>query len=77
MWQFMAAFVTKVVPANCIDLVTKGQFRSKVNNPLKYNWCCSTYLSHSKLGHWNAPFMLITMGQIPALYLIASPRYLA
>ena len=27
--------------------------------------------------HWNAPFMLITMVQIPASYLIPSPRYLA
>ena len=27
--------------------------------------------------HMNAPFMLITMVQIPASYLIPSPRYLA
>jgi len=27
--------------------------------------------------HLNAPFMLITMVQIPAPYLIPSPRYLA
>ena len=27
--------------------------------------------------HWKAPFMLITVVQIPASYLIPSPRYLA
>ena len=27
--------------------------------------------------HWNAPFMLITTVQIPASYLLPSPRYLA
>ena len=26
--------------------------------------------------HWNAPFMLITMVQIPLSYLVPSPRYL-
>ena len=39
-------------------------FGSKFN--LQQNW-----------HHWNAPFKLITMVQIPASYLIPSPRYLA